>query len=155
MTRFISIALQALLAFTAGFVIAVGATGLMAKACAAERVTGCHDNPPTMECPPPPEGRITPNWRNYGGATTQEFTKEPVPSAEHILMRGGAWGDPFKMVCERPGDAVITVGDRAKCVGVDNKPYEPEFQRPVGNDWVFCNPYDTSGYNSCTPQAKE
>jgi hypothetical protein len=28
-------------------------------------VTGCHDNPPTFECPLPPSGRIEPNWRNY------------------------------------------------------------------------------------------
>jgi hypothetical protein len=72
-----------------------------------------------------------------------------VDGREHILMLGGAWGVPIKLICEKAEDAVTNVDDEVRCVGRDNKAYAPVFQRPSGNDWVSCNPQDVSGYNSC------
>jgi hypothetical protein len=105
-------------------------------------VTGClGDQGYASQCPASPSGRPDVNWRNYSPA--------PNGGTEHFLMAGGAWGSPFKLVCDIAEDTVATVDGRAKCVGRSGVPYEPVFQRPEGNAWVFCNPYDTSGYNSC------
>ena len=73
-----------------------------------------------------------------------------IDGREHVLMLGGAWGVPIKLICEKVDDVVGNVDGEVRCIGRDNKAYAPVFQRPVSGDgWVYCNPYDSSGYDSC------
>lgn len=87
------------------------------------------------------------------GATAPE---QPSSSREHIMTVGGTWwgagGYPVKLICDKAQDSVANVDNEVMCIDRTNKPYQPVFQRPSGDGhWVFCNPYDISGYNSCSP----
>jgi hypothetical protein len=73
-----------------------------------------------------------------------------IDGREHVLMLGGAWGVPIKLICENAEDLVGNVNDEAMCIDRSNKAYAPAFQRLTHDGWVSCNPYDTSGYNSCS-----
>lgn len=123
-------------------------------ALAQTPVTGCLGSLGyASECPPPPEGRQIGNWRGYQPEAGVPNDVQPwaIDGREHVLMLGGAWGVPIKLICEKVDDIVGNVDGEVMCIGVDKTVYAPMFQRPVAGDgWVSCNPYDSSGYNSCS-----
>ena len=131
---------------------------LAPPALAQTPVTGCLGPLGyASECPSPPEGRQIGNWRGYQPEAGVPNDVQPwaIDGREHVLMLGGAWGVPIKLICERPEDSIGNVNDEVKCIDRQNKAYSPTFERPSGNSWVLCNPYDSSGYNSCSPSKSE
>jgi hypothetical protein len=86
----------------------------------------------------------------YGDRTPggHGFRGIQVDGREHIMTVDG--DGTIKLICDKAEDTVANVDGEVMCIDRDNKAYQPLFQHQAETGWVFCNPYDTSGYNSCS-----